>query len=60
MEADAAKPNLTVPGDTGAQLALTEPITTVIGDAPARLTREQALDDVFERASISGSARTQG
>ena len=42
-----ANPNLTIPGNTGAQLALTEPITTVIGHTPGLLTRKQALDSSF-------------
>jgi 2',3'-cyclic-nucleotide 2'-phosphodiesterase (5'-nucleotidase family) len=42
-----ADPNLTIPGNTGAQLALHEAITTVIGHAPHPLNRKNSLDSSF-------------
>lgn len=58
----AARPNLTIPGNTGAQLALTEPITTVIGTTPRALTRKHALDSSFNdffTAALRAEAGTQ-
>jgi 2',3'-cyclic-nucleotide 2'-phosphodiesterase (5'-nucleotidase family) len=55
-------PNLTIPGNTGAQLALTEPITTVIGTTPRALTRKHALDSSFNdffTAALQAKAGTQ-
>ncbi len=40
-------PNMTIPGPTGAQLALHQPITTVIGTAPFLLTRKNSLENSF-------------
>lgn len=40
-------PNLAIPGATGAQLLLREPITKVIGTAPNPLDRKNALDSTF-------------
>jgi 2',3'-cyclic-nucleotide 2'-phosphodiesterase (5'-nucleotidase family) len=40
-------PNLTISGNTGAQLALHQPITTVVGTTLAPLTRKNALDSSF-------------
>lgn len=45
----AANPNLVIPGNTGAQLALTEPITRVIGVTGRSLTRKHALDSSFNQ-----------
>jgi 2',3'-cyclic-nucleotide 2'-phosphodiesterase (5'-nucleotidase family) len=57
-----AHPNLTIPGNTGAQLALTEPITTVIGTTARALTRKHALDSSFNdffAAALQSEAVTQ-
>ena len=43
----ADDPNLLIPGNTGGQLALHEPITKVIGTVPHPLDRKNALDCSF-------------
>ena len=40
-------PNMLIPGNTGAQLALNQSITSVIGKTPYPLTRKNALDSSF-------------
>lgn len=40
-------PNLLIPGNTGAQYALHQPISTVVGKAPHPLTRKNALESTF-------------
>jgi 2',3'-cyclic-nucleotide 2'-phosphodiesterase (5'-nucleotidase family) len=57
-----ADPNMLIPGDTGAQLALHQAITTVVGHAPAPLTRKNALDSSFNdffAAALRSRANTQ-
>lgn len=58
----AANPALAIPGNTGAQLVLSEPITRVIGHSPHALTRKSALDSSFNRfftAALRARAGTQ-
>jgi hypothetical protein len=42
-----ADPNLLIPGNTGAQLALHEPISKVVGTVTSALDRKNALDNTF-------------
>ena len=42
-----ANPNLSIPGNSGAQYTLTRPINAVLGTTPYPITRKNALDSSF-------------
>ncbi len=54
----AADPNLTIPGNTGAQYALHQAITTVVGTTPYPLTRKNSLDSSFNKLALRTRAQT--
>jgi 2',3'-cyclic-nucleotide 2'-phosphodiesterase (5'-nucleotidase family) len=55
-----ADPNLSIPGNTGAQYTLTQPITTVLGKTSYPLTRKNALDSSFNEFFTAALANKAG
>jgi 2',3'-cyclic-nucleotide 2'-phosphodiesterase (5'-nucleotidase family) len=55
-----ANPNMSIPGNTGAQYTLTQPINAVLGKTPYPLTRKNALDSSFNEFFTEALRTTAG